>query len=127
MARATRLWALLALLALLAPGAAYGFCGFYVNGAGAKLFNNATQVVLMRDGTKMVLSMQNHYEGPPDAFAMVVPVPVVLKEKDVKTLDRAVFDRIDQLVPPGTNLNEADAGWQSPSLSRKARRTPRRP
>ena len=62
------------------------FCGFYVSGADAKLFNNATQVVLMRDGTRTVLSMQNNYQGPPQDFAMVVPVPVVLQKENVKTL-----------------------------------------
>lgn len=58
---------------------AEAFCGFYVGGAGAKLFNNASMVVLLRDGTKTVLSMQNNYQGPPEKFAMVVPVPVVLQ------------------------------------------------
>ena len=57
---------------LLAP-AAQAFCGFYVGGADAELFNNATMVVLMRDGTRTVLSMQNNYQGPPEDFAMVVP------------------------------------------------------
>jgi hypothetical protein len=50
-----------------------------VGGAGAKLFNNATQVVMMRLGTRTVLSMANNYQGPPESFAMVVPVPVVLQ------------------------------------------------
>jgi hypothetical protein len=76
------------------------FCGFYVGGADAKLFNNATQVVLMRDGTRTVLAMQNNYEGPPSGFAMVVPVPVILEKSNVKTLQRAVFDKIDQLTAP---------------------------
>jgi hypothetical protein len=44
--------------------------------------------------------MQNNYQGPPADFAMVVPVPVVLREKDVKTLDRAVFERVDALAAP---------------------------
>ena len=30
--------------------------------------------------------------------------------------------RIDQIVPPGTNLNAADAGWESPALSDARRR-----
>jgi hypothetical protein len=47
-----------------APAEAEAFCGFYVSGADAKLFNNATQVVLMRDGVRTVLSMQNNYQGP---------------------------------------------------------------
>jgi aryl-alcohol dehydrogenase-like predicted oxidoreductase len=43
---------------------------------------------------------------------------------DVKLSDD-VLDRIDEIVPPGTNLNATDAGWQNPALSRVARR--RRP
>ncbi len=50
----------------------------------------------------------------------------VLAGADVR-LSNDVLDRIDAIVPPGTNLNEADSGWQSPGLSRKARRRPRRP
>ena len=80
--------------------AAHAFCGFYVSGSDKKLFNDATQVVLMRDGTRTVLSMQNDYKGPLEDFAMVVPVPVVLHEKDVKTLPKAVFDHVDALGSP---------------------------
>ncbi len=87
-------------LALAAPRRADAFCGFYVAGSNQKLFNDATQVVLMRMGTRTVLSMQNNYKGPPEAFAMVVPVPVVLREGDVKTLDKAVFARVEQMGAP---------------------------
>ena len=85
---------------LLESPPADAFCGFYVGGAGAKLFNDATVVVLMREGTRTVLSMQNAYKGPPEKFAMVVPVPVVLQEENVKTLKREIFDHIDQLASP---------------------------
>jgi aryl-alcohol dehydrogenase-like predicted oxidoreductase len=37
-------------------------------------------------------------------------------------LDDAILDRIDEIVPPGTNLNPADAGWQDPALQPAARR-----
>jgi len=87
-------------LVLGTASAAEAFCGFYVSGSGGKMFNDATQVVLMREGTRTVLSMQNAYQGPLDDFAMVIPVPVVLKEKDVKTLPKHVFDKIDQLGSP---------------------------
>jgi uncharacterized protein (TIGR03382 family) len=88
-------------LALIAmTSRADAFCGFYVGGAGTKMFNNATQVVLMRHGQTTVLSMQNNYQGPPSRFAMVVPVPVVLKEANVKTLPRDVFDKVDVLGAP---------------------------
>jgi aryl-alcohol dehydrogenase-like predicted oxidoreductase len=49
----------------------------------------------------------------------------VLGSADVRLNDE-VLDRIDELVPPGTTLNAADAGWESPSLRRSARRRPRR-
>jgi aryl-alcohol dehydrogenase-like predicted oxidoreductase len=38
------------------------------------------------------------------------------------TLDAAILDRIDEIVPPGTNVNPADTGWQSPDLEAAARR-----
>src|SRR5882724_953512 len=92
------------LAAVLAVGAtslaAHAFCGFYVAGSNQKLFNDATQVTLLRDGTRTVLSMQNDYRGPLDDFAMVVPVPVVLKETDVKVVDPGVFQRLDSLGSP---------------------------
>jgi|SRR5581483_5198151 len=49
----------------------------------------------------------------------------VLAGADV-TLGTDVLDRIDELVPPGTNVNPADAGYQPPSLSRSFRRRTRR-
>ncbi|MEM6995715.1 MAG: DUF2330 domain-containing protein [Myxococcota bacterium] len=82
------------------PSTSEAFCGFYVAGAEAPLYNNATQVVLMRSGETTVISMQNNYEGPPENFAMVVPVPVVLEEGDVKTLPADVFAKVDQLAAP---------------------------
>ena len=47
----------------------------------------------MREGTRTVLSMQNNYQGPPEAFAMVVPVPAVCRRSNVKTLPNEVFSR----------------------------------
>ncbi|MEP6863098.1 MAG: DUF2330 domain-containing protein [Deltaproteobacteria bacterium] len=76
------------------------FCGFYVAGSNQPMFNDATQVVLMRQGTRTVLSMQNNYKGPPEAFAMVVPVPAVLHEGDVKTLTKDVFAHVEQMGAP---------------------------
>ena len=87
-------------VALAAPSAAHAFCGFYINGAGSEMFNDATQVVLMRKGTRTVLSMQNNYKGPPGEFAMVIPVPTVLQKEDVKTLPKDVFARVDQMGSP---------------------------
>jgi aryl-alcohol dehydrogenase-like predicted oxidoreductase len=44
-----------------------------------------------------------------------------LKAVDVELSDD-VLDRIDEIVPPGTNVNPADTGWDSPDLAAAARR-----
>src|SRR5438477_10617385 len=76
------------------------FCGFFVAGSNARLTNNASQVALLRKGTRTVMTMSNDYQGPPESFALVVPVPVVLKKEDVKTLPAGVFDKVDSLTAP---------------------------
>jgi len=95
-----KLFAAAAAILVSLPAAASAFCGFYVSGADGELYNDATMVVMMREGTRTVLSMQNNYQGPPSDFAMVVPVPVVLSEDDVKTLSRDVFTHVDRLAAP---------------------------
>jgi hypothetical protein len=47
---------------------AHAFCGFYAGKADASLFNQASQVVLVRDGNRTVLSMQNDYENSPSSY-----------------------------------------------------------
>jgi len=89
-----------AVVLVATPNTASAFCGFYVSGADSQLYNNATQVVMMREGRRTVLSMRNNYQGPPEGFAMVVPVPVVLQEDNVKVLPDEVFARVDKLTAP---------------------------
>jgi hypothetical protein len=99
----------------LLPAVTLGFCGFYVSGADQSLFNNATQVVLMRDGLRTVLSMQNNYQGPPEDFAMVVPVPVILQKENVKTLSKDIFQKVDKLAAPRlVEYWEQDPCYQPP-------------
>jgi MYXO-CTERM domain-containing protein len=105
--------ALAASVLLCGPRAADAFCGFYVAGNDALLVNDATQVVLVRHGTRTVLSMQNNYQGPPEAFAMVVPVPVVLQENDVKTLPKKVLDDVERMGAPRlVEYWEQDPCWR---------------
>jgi hypothetical protein len=89
-----------AILGLGGAGTAAAFCGFFVSGADASLYNNASQVVLMRSGNHTAMTMSNNYRGPAEDFAMVVPVPVVLKKEQVKTLAHDVFKHIDELSAP---------------------------
>src|SRR3954462_11690032 len=44
-----------------------------------------------------------------------------LTAADVELSDD-ILDRIDEIVPPGTNVNPADTGWDSPDLAASARR-----
>ncbi|MCW5804931.1 MAG: DUF2330 domain-containing protein [Deltaproteobacteria bacterium] len=91
---------LVAAALLASAGDAAAFCGFYIDTGGAEMFADATRVVLMRDGTRTVLAMQNSYGGPPHDFAVVVPVPTVPRRGDVRTLPRATFDRVDAMSAP---------------------------
>ena len=71
--------AVLAVFAALASPPAAAFCGFYVGKADASLFNEASQVILVRRDDRTVISMANDYRGELTEFALVVPVPQVLE------------------------------------------------
>jgi TonB family protein len=85
---------------ILRAGDAAAFCGFFVSSADGALHNSASHVVLLRSGSRTVMTMSNNYQGPPQDFAMVVPVPVVLQKEQVRTLEPSLLRRIDQLSAP---------------------------
>lgn len=78
----------------------YAFCGFYVAKADTKLFNKTSQVIVVRNGDKNTITMSSDFQGEVKDFAMVVPVPVVLQEKDIKVVDRLLFDKLDAYSAP---------------------------
>ena len=79
---------------------ANAFCGFYVARADASLYNQASQVVMVRKEDKTVLSMMNDFKGDLEDFALVVPVPEVLKKGQVHIGDAAIFKHLDQYTAP---------------------------
>jgi len=92
---------LLALLAVCAPlEAAHAFCGLYVASGDAKLFNHRSQVALVRDGDRTVLTLASDYEGDPKQFALVVPVPVVLKRGQIHVGDSSLVASLDAYSAP---------------------------
>jgi len=99
MNRFLRLLSLALVLCLLARPA-LPFCGFYVAKADTKLFNRASQVVLVRDGDRTVLTMANDFRGDPTEFAIVVPVPTFLTQKQIHVGDRSLIDRLDAFSSP---------------------------
>ncbi|MBI5517795.1 MAG: DUF2330 domain-containing protein [Deltaproteobacteria bacterium] len=86
--------------ALATPALALGFCGFYVSGSSGAITNKATRVALMRQGTRTVLTMSNDYDGPAADFAMIVPVPIVLQQENVRTLPHDVFNHLESVTAP---------------------------
>src|SRR6185295_10589282 len=93
--------ALLATAALAAAaGTAFGFCGFYVAKADTKLFNQASQVVLVRSDDRTVLTMANDFKGDPKEFAIVIPVPTFLKREQIHVAEKALLDHLDAYSSP---------------------------
>jgi hypothetical protein len=89
------------LAGLLGPtSVVQAFCGFYAGKADSSLFNEASQVVVVRDGPKTVITMLNDYKGPMNEFALVVPTPTVLQKGQVQLAHRRVFDRLDAYSSP---------------------------
>lgn len=88
------------LLASLISQTSQAFCGFYVAKADASLYNQASQVVMARKGNKTVLSLMNDYQGELQDFALVIPVPEVLKEGQIHIGDAKIFAHIDNFTAP---------------------------
>ena len=76
------------------------FCGFYVCKADGSLKNKTSQVILVRNGNRNVITMYNDFKGNFKDFAMVVPVPVVLQKKDIKVVDQAIFKTLNEYSQP---------------------------
>jgi hypothetical protein len=79
---------------------AQAFCGFYVARADTSLFNRASQVVLVRDGKRTVITMANDFEGEVNDFAVVVPVPTFIERGQINVGDKAVIDHLDAYTSP---------------------------
>src|SRR5580765_2430472 len=77
-----------------------GFCGFYVGKADTKLFNKASQVVLVRDGDRTVMTMANDFKGDPTEFAVVIPVPTFLQREQIHVGDKVLIDHLDAYSAP---------------------------
>jgi hypothetical protein len=82
------------------PGAAHGFCGTYVGTPGSTLTNEASTVVLARQGNTTTVTLANDFEGDLDEFALIVPVPQVLQAHQVGTVDAELFDWLENYTKP---------------------------
>jgi hypothetical protein len=96
------------------------FCGFYVAKADTRLFNQASQVALVRDADRTVLTMANDFSGDPREFAVVVPVPTVLERGQIHVGDKAIVDHLDAYSAPRL-VEYFDENPCSPRLFESAR------
>jgi len=94
------IFAALVLLAAFWQESVRAFCGFYVAKADAKLFNKASQVVLVRHDDKTVLTMANDFRGEPREFAVVIPVPTFIEREQIHVADKALIDHLDAYSAP---------------------------
>lgn len=76
------------------------FCGFYVARADSQLFNKASQVVMVRDDDRTVLTMSNDFRGDVRDFAIVIPVPAFLEREQIHVTDNAIIDHLDSYSAP---------------------------
>jgi len=88
------------ILAAMIGHEAIAFCGFYVSKADGTLKNKTSQVILVRDGDRNVITMYNDFQGNIKDFAMVVPVPVVLKKSDIKVVNQQIFNTLNDYSKP---------------------------
>src|SRR5688500_7652609 len=106
--RPSKRWLMKRLMSVVILVAAFGwsgqavlaFCGFYVAKADTKIFNKASQVVLVRHEDKTVLTMANDFKGDPKEFAVVIPVPTVLQKDQIHVGDKALLDHLDAYSAP---------------------------
>lgn len=94
------IWLIAVAMLLLSISKAGAFCGFYVAQADVTLFNKTSQVILVRDGDKTTITMSSDFEGDVKDFAMVVPVPVVLKRENIRTVPAQIFRTLDNYSSP---------------------------
>jgi hypothetical protein len=79
---------------------AEAFCGFYVARADTSLFNQASQVVLVRDKDRTVVTMASDFRGEAKEFAVVVPVPTFIERDQINVADRALIEHLDAYTAP---------------------------
>ena len=80
-----------------------------------------TQVAADAGVSLLEMSLAFVIRHPAVSSAIIGPRTMEHLESQLKaleiTLSPDMLDRIDEIVPPGTNISGADAGWQPPALT----------
>ena len=94
--------ALAAVLTIALGTTAEAFCGFYVARADTSLFNKASQVVMVRDGDRTVITMANDFQGDVSDFAVVIPVPTFIEREQINVADNGLIEHLDAYTAHGS-------------------------
>lgn len=95
------------LLALLASPAFA--CPTIATGTTAPLDFDTARVAIVREGGRTTFSVSINPAGDPQAFALVLPVPEILDESEVRTLDPSIFVSLDGYSAP-RHVSDAGCG-----------------
>ena len=79
---------------------AWAFCGFYVATADEPLVNKASRVVLVHDGGRTIVTMASDVHGDPKQFALVIPVPTVIKREQVRIVKPETVEHLAEYSKP---------------------------
>lgn len=82
-------------------------CPTIATGTPMPLSFDTAAVAIVREGRRTTFSVSINPAGDPQEFALVLPVPQVLAEDEVQTLDADIFARLDGYSAP---RHVADAG-----------------
>jgi hypothetical protein len=81
-------------------------CPTIATGTVAPLSFDTAQVAIVREGQRTTFSVSINPAGDPQEFALVLPVPTVLKQDEVRTLDPTIFARLNGYTGP-RHVNDA--------------------
>ena len=90
---------LLLLAASLVPSPAAAYCGTNVGGTGGTPTNEASHVVMVREGRQTTLTMAGDAHGVSPSFGMMVPVPGEVSRAELLE-DMDLVRRVDQYAGP---------------------------
>ena len=79
---------------------AWAFCGFYVATADEPLTNKASRVVMVHDGRHSIVTMASDVHGDPKEFALVIPVPTVIKREQVRIVKPTTVEHLAEYTKP---------------------------
>lgn len=85
---------------LLTMENSFGFCGFYAARAGSTLYNQSSKVVIVQDNQYQSVTMASDFKGDAKDFAMVVPVPNILKRHQINVVNNNIITHLDNYTAP---------------------------